>query len=85
MCTAKCEDFGLIPLNPLVLYQGGNVHREKIPDIFIAHKLIRQSGVPNFLRCRIPIETAFNLEAWRTHLVDYWDRQLPDLIQFGFP
>ena len=22
---------------------------------------------------------------WRTHLIDYWDKQLPDLIEYGFP
>ena len=29
--------------------------------------------------------TNLNLDTWRTYLKDYWDQQLPDLLQFGFP
>ena len=41
--------------------------------------------MPNFLKCRIPVETNLNCNLWRTYLKDYWDQQLPDLLQFGFP
>ena len=54
-----------------------------LPNLLImAHNLVRQSGVPNFFKCRIPVETA---NVWRTYLKDYWDQQLPDLLQFRFP
>ena len=44
-----------------------------------------KKGVPNFLNCRIPVQTQLNSDRWRHYLIDYWNKQLPDLIQFGFP
>ena len=41
--------------------------------------------MPNFLGMRIPVQTNLNVNSWRRHLVDYFDQQLPDLIEFGFP
>ena len=56
-----------------------------IPDVLTAHKLIRQSGLPNFLGLHIPVRTNLKINSWRKHLVDYFDQQLPDLIKFRFP
>ena len=58
---------------------------EEIPDIFQAHTMIRQSGKPNFLGCRIPIQGQLKAHRWKHHLKSYWDQQLPDLISYGFP
>ena len=41
--------------------------------------------MPNFLNYRIPVQTQLNPDRWGYYLPDYWDNQLPDLIQFGFP
>ena len=78
-------DFGYIPLNDLKIYEGPDIVWEKIPDIIEAHKIIRNSGVPNFLKSRIPVPTQLNPQRWYFHLQDYWDKQLPDLINYGFP
>ena len=51
------NQFGYITLNDLKTYQGPEVIWKQIPPIIQAHKLIRQSGVPNFLNCRIPVRT----------------------------
>ena len=48
-------------------------------------RLVRQSGVPNFLGLRIPIPTQLKVDRWRYYLRDYFDQQLSDLIEFGFP
>ena len=58
---------------------------KKIPDILQAHQIIRHTGVPNFLNALIPVATQLKLEAWSRHLPTYWNRQLVDLIRFGFP
>ena len=42
-------DFGCVPLSPIKLFTGDPTYWENIPDIITAHKLIRQSGIPNFL------------------------------------
>ena len=78
-------DFGYIPLNDLKTYNGPDILWQNIPDILEAHKIIRNSGVPNFLKSRIPVPTQLNPERWYFHLQDYWDQQLPDLINYGFP
>ena len=51
------DKFGYIPLTDLKLYQGPEVTWETTPSISQAHKLARQSGVPNFLNCRVPVQT----------------------------
>ena len=61
-------DFGYIPLQDLKIYEGPPVFWEKVPDILQAHKIIRQSGVPNFLKARIPVATQLNPETWSFHL-----------------
>ena len=83
----KCKDqigtkFGCVPLAPIYVYKGLTTYWHAIPDILTAHKLIRQSGLPNFLGLRIPVRTNLNVNSWRHHLVDYFDQQLPDLIEF---
>ena len=78
-------EFGCVPLSPLRLFTGDPTHWEQIPDIISAHKLIRDSGLPNFLGLRIPVHTQLNVKAWRFHLSDYWDQQSVDLIEYGFP
>ena len=76
-------DFGYIPLNDLLIYIGPHVSWEKVPDILEAHQIICDSGVPNFLKARIV--TQLNPDRWSFHLKDYCDKQLPDLIKYGFP
>ena len=47
----------------------------QLEDIIQAHKLIRASGVPNFLGQRIPVKSDLNIPSWREHLCDYFDQQ----------
>ena len=79
------DNFGYIPLNDLHIYKGPEIQWKSLPDIWQANKLIRESKVPNFLNCRIPVKTQLNPDKWRSYLAQYWDQQLPDLIQYGFP
>ena len=75
----------LLILNDLQLYNGHDVTWGNVPNMVQAHKLIRQSGYPNFLKMRIPVNTQLNIPKWRSYLHDYWDQQLVDLLEFGFP
>ena len=85
-CIAQNKGtFGYVPLTDLKIYTGPPVKWDIVPHIIEAHNLFRQSGVPNFFKCRIPVETNLNANVWRIYLKDYWDQQLPDLLQFGFP
>ena len=49
------------------------------------HTAIRASGVPNFKGCRIQIPSNFRFQYWEDMLEDYSDRQIIDLLRFGFP
>ena len=67
------------------MYRGPVHHWEQIPDVLTAHRLIRNTEIPNVLGLLIPVQTNLNVASWRKHLADYFDKQLPDLIEFGFP
>ena len=77
--------FGVIPKGPLKVYDGSPVSWNYIPDIFRAHLLIRNSGTPNFLGCRIPVISNLKCHTWTKYLTNYWDKQLPDLLKYDFP
>ena len=42
--------FGCLPLSGITLFNGDPNYYDKIPDIIQAHRLLRQSGLPNFFR-----------------------------------
>ena len=77
--------FGFIPKGPLTLYTGPPVVWQSVPDILQAHFMIKTSGLPNYLACRIPIESQLQCKNWAKYLHNYWDQQLLDLLTFGFP
>ena len=85
-CKAQIgTKFGCVPLAPIYVYKGENKVWHSVPDVLMAHTLIRNTGNPSFLGLRIPVRTNLNVSSWRKHLSDYFDQQLPDLIEFGFP
>ena len=62
-CKIQMEQpFGVIPLSALLVYTGKNTDNKQICDPLIAHKLVRQSGCPNFLGCRIPVDSSLNIK-----------------------
>ena len=77
--------FGCVLMSPIRVYAGSKVVRDEIPDIITAHNMVKTGGIPNLLQCGIPVDTNLNVAAWRSYLSDYFDQQLPDLIEFGFP
>ena len=47
--------------------------------------MAKHAGVPNFLGSRTPVSSQLNVEEWAKVLGDYWDKQLIELIRYGFP
>ena len=87
-CKQNKGKFGFVPLTYLLLYdvnQTSTTHQQQHIDVLQAHDLIRQSNTCNFLKCRIPVKSQLKADRWRFYLQGYWDQQLPDLINFGFP
>ena len=79
------KDFGFLPLNNLMFYTGHNIVWSQVPNIVEAHNIVRHSKKPNFMGARIPVASRFNIHAWKSYLDQYWDKQIVDLLQFGFP
>ena len=50
----------------------------------LAHKVI-DSGVPNRFGCRIPVNSNWNLPLFQSLLKDYYDQDLLEWLEFGFP
>ena len=48
-------------------------------------ELVKSTGRTNIMQARFPLESQLNVEAWEKYLHGYWDRQLLQLIRFGFP
>ena len=53
--------------------------------IFDIHRSIVDSNTHNFMKAQIEIESQLNPDAWDSYLANYWDKQLPLLIRYGFP
>ena len=77
--------FGFVPLQEQVL-PTVNIHDGVFSGSLLeTHELVKATGKPNFLQARIPIQSQLNVEQWEKALVGYWDRQLLDLLKYGFP
>ena len=76
--------FGYIPLPGQVV--GKNQQLSQVnSDLLQVHHKVKQTGTHNFLSAQIPIPSQLKVEAWETNLKDYWDKQLLQLIRYGFP
>ena len=81
----NASHYGFLPLNDLMVYQNEEVHWTEIPSIIEAHKMVKKSKMPNFMKARIPVQSQLNIASWYKYLGDYWDQQLVDLLHYGFP
>ena len=81
----QTKDFDFIPKSSLKLYAGPTVTWNELPDILQSHTLVKASKLPNYMGCRIPVNSGLNIPKWRHYLANYWDQQLCDLLEYGFP
>ena len=56
--------------------------REKVCNM---HRAVRQSGVHNFQKCRLPVSTQVNTQFLEHELVNYHDFKVVEFLKFGFP
>ncbi len=50
-----------------------------------SHEAVFASGLPNHLRCRIPVRSDLNIGHLKDVLVDYTDKDVVEFLEFGFP
>ena len=79
------KSFGVVPLSPLTTDVGVHTNNDRCTDPLLVHQLVHASGCPNFFGLRIPILSNLNIPSWRIYLEHYWDQQIVDLLEFGFP
>ena len=56
----------------------------QIESIMLAHRVIK-SGIPNWLGCRIPVKSHWNLPMFEQLLQNYNDREVLEWLKYGFP
>ena len=78
-------EIGFIRLTNLKVYPGQEKKWNAVPDVIQAHKIIKSSGMPNFLSSCIPVQGPLRVEVWHSYLQGFWDQQLVHLIQYCFP
>ena len=49
------------------------------------HDIARATNKPNYMEARLPVDSQLKVDAWKRHLGNYWDKQLLQLLEFGFP
>ena len=77
--------FCVNPLSPLMLYQDPKINNAAVSDILALHRTVKHSNCPNYMGIRIPVSSKVNIKNWKYYLGDYWNKQLVDLLEFGFP
>ena len=76
--------FGFVPLdNQILLTEKARCDLDMNP--IEMHHYVKCTGCPNYMHARIPVKSQLNIEAWHDVLSEYWDQQLLELIEFGFP
>ena len=49
-----------------------------------AYLIVKQHQKPNYLGARLKVDSQLNLDAWKSDLSDFGDKQLIDFLYFGF-
>ena len=78
-------NFDFVPLHEQKLPNTGVVNGDRGTSLFELHDLVKKSGVPNYMGVRIPVKSQLNVNVWKQELAQYWDQQLLQLVEFGFP
>ena len=77
--------FGFVLLSEFVLPDPTVTDGQSVACPIEMHRRIKHSACPNFLQCHFPVESQLNIPVWKKALVDYWDNQLINLLEYGFP
>ena len=76
--------FGFIPLGSQLMPDHVNPI-DVDTDPITLHKIMIDSRAYNYLQNQINLKSQLNPDVWDQYLHDYWDKELPLLIRFGFP
>ena len=77
--------FGFVPLGSQLMPRNATLCNSHNYSPIEMHKIVKETGKPNFLQACLPVTSQLNVDRWNILLKDYWDQQLLQLLQFGFP
>ena len=77
--------FGFVPLAEQIMPTDMSINDSKALSPIEMHRVVRATGKPNFMGARLPVQSKLNVKAWKKNLTKYWDQQLLQLLEFGFP
>ena len=77
--------FGFVPLAEQIMPKDMSINDSKPLSPIEMHSVVRATGKPNFMAARLPVKSQLNVKAWKMNLTKYWDQQLLQLLEFGFP
>ena len=78
-------NFGFVPLGDQKLPDNLKVHSSEGLSPLEMHEMVKATNKPNYMGVRLPVNSQLKVDAWKRHLQGYWDEQLLQLIEFGFP
>ena len=77
--------FGFFPLSDTVMLTCTDSGLLRASSFLELHEMVKMCGKPNFLGARISLESQLNIRKWKDELKDYWDQQLLQFLEYGFP
>ena len=77
--------FGFVPLGSQLMPSNATLCNFHDYSPIQMHPIVKKTGKPNFLQARLPVASQLHVDKWKSLLKDYWDQQLLQLLQFGFP
>ena len=77
--------FGFVPLAEQMMPNDMLTHDSEALSPIEMHTMVRATEKPNFMEARLPVRSQLNVQAWKMNLTEYWDQQLLQLLEFGFP
>ena len=77
--------FGFVPLGEQILPEKAEITNSEGLTPLQMHRIVKETNRPNYMEARLPVKSQLKVDAWKRHLQGYWDEQLLELIEFGFP
>ena len=84
-CGQSEFQFGFVPLGEQILPEKVEITNSEGLNPLQMHRIVKETNRPNYMEARLPVKSQLKVDAWKRHLQGYWDEQLLQLIEFGFP
>lgn len=59
--------------------------KQKFPCFAATYEKIKATGLPNFLKARIPVDSNIKIQVWKRLLKGYHDYEVCTFLEFGWP